>query len=529
MAPALGRLVRRTRSEIAVFGAAVAALAAAALLPLAALLLEVVETLAARESAALELLTSSRLWSLLATSLSRAGVITAAALALGVPLGLLVARSDVPGRRTAFALHVLPGLVPPYLLALGWFHLVGRSGLLGSEAGAALLFGEVGAVGVQALAFAPFATALTALGAWGMDGALEDAARVAAPPARVLLWIVLPAAAPAISLAALLIFALAVSELGVPSFLRVDAYPVAVFARLGGIEYAPGEAVALVLPLLGVALILLAAERRLVASRDFAVLGLRGGARAPLPLGRARLPATVGCALAATLAAAPLAALALRAELGGGFAELPRWIGGSLGVSVTAAAAAATAILGIGLPLAHALVRRRRAARLPDAVAILAFVTPAAVLGVGLIQTWNRASTAWIYGSLAIVILGFVARYMAVGLRTCASVLAQGSPRLEESASVLGAGYLRRLVRLLVPLHARGLAAAWLLALVFCLRDLESAILVYPAGRDPLTVRIFTLEANGPEPVVAALACTHAGLIALVLGTLGLLARGART
>ena len=65
-----------------------------------------------------------------------------------------------------------------------------------------------------------------------MDGALEDAARVAAPPARVLLRIVLPAAAPAIALAALLIFTLALSELWVPMFLRVDAYPAAVFARL---------------------------------------------------------------------------------------------------------------------------------------------------------------------------------------------------------------------------------------------------------------------------------------------------------
>lgn len=519
-----------SRTEGAVFGTAASALAAAALLPLAVLAVRLGETVAGGESALLALLASPRLWTLLATSLLRAGAITAAALAVGVPLGLLVARTDAPGRRTAFALHLLPGLLPPYLLALGWFNLVGRSGLLGSEAGAALLFGEVGAVVVLALAFAPLATALTALGAWGMDGALEEAARVVAAPARVLLRIVLPAATPGIALAALLIFALAVSELGVPMFLRVDAYPAAVFARLGGVEYAPGEAVALVLPLVAVALVLLAVERRLVASRDYAVLGLRGGAREPLPLGRWRAPAALGCALAAVLGAAPLAALALRAAGGGGFGELPRWIGGSLGTSVTAATVAATGILLVGLPLAHALVRGRRAARLPDALAILSFVTPAAVLGVGLIQTWNRPSTAWVYGSLAIVVLGFVARYTAVGLRTCASVLAQSSARLEESAAVLGAGYLRRLVGLLVPLHARGLAAAWLLALVFCLRDLESSILVYPAGREPLTVRIFTLEANGPEPVVAALACAHAGVIALALAALGLLARpGART
>jgi iron(III) transport system permease protein len=312
-------------------------------------------------------------------------------------------------------------------------------------------------------------------------------------------------------------------------FLRVDAYPAAVLARLGGIDYAPGEAVALVVPLAGVALVLLAIERRLVASRDYAVLGLGGSVRAPLPLGRWRAPAALALGLAALLGAAPLAALALRAAKGGGFAEVPRWIGSSFGTSLTAAAAAATGILILGLPLAHALVRARRAARFPDALAVLAFVTPAAVLGVGLIQAWNRPATSWIYGSLAIVVLAFVARYAAIGLRTCASVLGQSSARLEESAAVLGAGYLRRLVRLLVPLHVRGLAAAWLLVLVFCLRDLESAILVYPAGREPLTVRIFTLEANGPEPVVAALACAHAVLIALVLTGLGLLVRrGAR-
>jgi iron(III) transport system permease protein len=527
MAPALGGAV--TRTEEAVFAAAASLLAAAILLPLSMLGVRLGEVLATGEAGALALLVSPRLWRLLAITLLRAAAITGGALAVGVPLGLLVARSDAPARRVFFALHVLPGLLPPYLLALGWLHWFGRTGFLGSEASARLLFGEVGVVAVLALAFAPLATTLTALGAWGMEAALEEAARVVAAPGRVLLRIVLPASAPAVALAALLIFALAVSELGVPMFLRVDAYAAAVFARLGGIDSAPGEAVALVLPLAALALALLAIERQLVASRDYAVLGLGGSARRPLPLGRWRTPAGLTLGLAAALGMAPLAALALRAAQGGGFAELPRWIGGSFGTSLAAAGAAATAILVLGLPLAHALVRSRPAARFPDALAVLAFVTPAAVLGVGLIQVWNRPATSWVYGSLAIVVLAFVARYAAVGLRACASVLGQGSPRLEESAAVHGAGYLRRLVHLLVPLHARGLAAAWLLVLAFCLRDLESAILVHPAGREPLTVRIFTLEANGPEAVVAALACAHAGLIAVVLLGVGLLARsGAR-
>jgi iron(III) transport system permease protein len=518
--------VSRTWAERAVFAAVASALAVAVLLPLAELVVRGLEGFAADGSkTSFAVLASRQLWLLLATSLVRAAVVTAAAIAVGVPFGVIIARTDAPGRLAAFVFHLLPALVPPYLLALGWVHLVGRSGIFASEAGASLLFSEIGVIAVLALAFAPLVTALTALGAWGMDAALEDAARTMAAPARVLLAIVLPGAAPAIAIAAILVFALAVSELGVPMFLGVDAYSAAVFARLGGIDSAPEEAVALALPLVGVAWLLVAVERRLIGSRDYAVLGLGGRARRPLPLGGWRMPAALACALAAALGMAPLAALAVRAALGGGFADLPDWIGGSLGVSAIAAVAAATAILAIGVPLAHALVRGRPGARLLDAVAILGFVTPAAVLGVGLIQTWNRPATGWLYGSLAIVILGFVARYTAVGLRTCASVFAQSSPRLEESGAVLGAGYLRRLARLVVPLHARGLAAAWLLALIFCLRDLESAILVYPAGRDPLMVRIFTLEANGPEAVVAALGCAQAGTIALALVALALVAR----
>jgi iron(III) transport system permease protein len=428
---------------------------------------------------------------------------------------LIAARSDAPGRRLACALHILPGFVPPYLLALGWFHVVGREGLLGSERSASLFFGELGAVAVLTLALAPLATALSALGSWGMDASLEEAARAVARPARVLGRIVLPAATPAIALAALLIFALALSEVGVPMFLRVDAYPAVVLARLAGIDFAPAEAVVLVLPLAVLAFGLLAIERRLVASHDYAVLGLRGAARAPLPLGAWRLPAAGVCALAALLAVTPLLALGAVAVRGGDLAAVSQWIGTSLGVSV--------------FPLAHALVRRRPGARFVDGLAILVFVTPAAVLGVGLIHTWNRPSTAWIYGSVAIVVLGFVARYAAVGLRTNASVFAQSSVQLEESAAVLGAGYLRRLVGLLVPLHWRGLFSAWLLALIFCLRDLESAILTYPAGGAPLTVRIFTLEANGPEPIVAALACVQVVVIALAVALLGILAwSGAR-
>ncbi|MEW6270640.1 MAG: hypothetical protein AB1689_15255, partial [Thermodesulfobacteriota bacterium] len=54
-------------------------------------------------------------------------------------------------------------------------------------------------------------------------------------------------------------------------------------------------------------------------------------------------------------------------------------------------------------------------------------------------------------------------------------------------------------------------------AFVFALRDLETPVLFYPPGGEPLTVRIFTLEANAPTAVVAALATVQVVVTALVL------------
>ena len=178
---------------------------------------------------------------------------------------------------------------------------------------------------------------------------------------------------------------------------------------------------------------------------------------------------------------------------------------------------AATIIAALGVVIGHGAARRLRGATALDALAVLAFVMPASVLGVGLIAVWNRPATRAIYGSIAILVIGYVARYTVVGVRAVASVVLQSPTNLEDAAAASGAGFARRLVRIVLPLNARGVAFGWLLALVFCLRDLETSVLFYPPGREPLTVRLFTLEANGPDAVVAALAVTHAVMTAVVL------------
>jgi iron(III) transport system permease protein len=461
-------------------------------------------------------LSTTRPWQLLGSSLALSAAVTLLALVLGVPLGVLVARTDLPGRRVIWALHAFPMALPPFLLALGWFRVFGRQGALGGELSSTLLFGSPGVIGTLTLAFTPVVTSLVAVALLGVDASQEEAGRVMGRPLRVVSRILVPAVKPAIVLAALLVFTLTLSELGVPMFLRVDVLPAAVFARLGGVEYAPGEAVGLVLPLVPVMAALMVVERRLVAGRSFAVLGMRGGlaTRSPMSLGRFRVSLSLGSWAVALWGLLPLLVLAVHAVRGSTSAELASWARSAPINSIVAATLAASIITGVGIVLGHALARGYRAARVMDALAILAFITPAAVLGVGLIGLWNRPATSALYASAVVLVLGYVGRYSIVGVRACAVAISQIPSTFEEAAAVMGARYGRRLVRIVTPSARRGIVFAWLVAFVFCLRDLESAVLYYPPGGEPLTVRIFTLEANGPEAVVAGLACLHVLLTA---------------
>ncbi len=115
-----------------------------------------------------------------------------------------------------------------------------------------------------------------------------------------------------------------------------------------------------------------------------------------------------------------------------------------------------------------------------------------------------------------------------LALRVTAVAFSQSSPRMEEAARAAGAGYLRRLLGIVLPIHLRGVAAAFLLVFVFCLRDLDTSVLFYPPGGETLSVRIFTLEANGPQSVIAALALVQVLMAAGVLAAGGLLIAGKR-
>jgi iron(III) transport system permease protein len=181
-------------------------------------------------------------------------------------------------------------------------------------------------------------------------------------------------------------------------------------------------------------------------------------------------------------------------------------------------AVAATAILALALALAY-LVERTRPRRRDglDTALLLLFAAPGTVLGVGLILVWNRPGFGWLYGSAAIVLLGWIAHFTPLAIRAVGVALGAVPRGLEEAARLARASWRRTVARVLVPAVGPALAGAWLLAFIFCLRDLDLAITIYPPGAETLPVRVYTLMANSPESVVAALGVLTVGLTALVV------------
>ena len=79
--------------------------------------------------------------------------------------------------------------------------------------------------------------------------------------------------------------------------------------------------------------------------------------------------------------------------------------------------------------------------KLLDYVALIPLGLPGIVMAVALIQFWLAMPLA-LYGTLAILLLAYVGRYIPLGVRAANSSLRQIDPSLEESAQILGASWL---------------------------------------------------------------------------------------
>lgn len=461
------------------------------------------------------LLASGRqLMPLMSHSIVLSASVTFFTLVLGAPLGVLLARTDLPWRGAFAIILTTPLLVPPYVIAVAWFAAVGPGGRISrflppatGEWSSAMFFGLYGCVATLSTAFMPVVMLLTMAYVGTVNPRLEQAGLLMSRWPQVLWRITLPMVVPAILFAAVLVFLLTLGEVGVPTFLRYPVYPVEVLTQFAAFYDFSAATVAAV-PLLMVTTVILALEVRFLhrSVLDLSAATLSGRS-APIELGRWRLP-VFGLVAAWTFltVALPIAMLVGQSTSLMVFADALSRAGDSILRSIVFATIGATLLTLLGFLCGYLIHHRALPLwRSVDALALFLFTLPGTVIGVGLISLWNRPMTNLIYATPAIIVLGLLGQYAVLPIRMTTAILQRIPSTMEQAAQLCGAGWFMTLRDVVVPLAKRGLIATWAIAYVFCLRDLGITMVVYPPGSDTLPVRILTLMANGAPSLIAAL------------------------
>lgn len=457
---------------------------------------------------------SSHQWTLMKHSMLLSSLVTVLSVAVGMPLGILLEKTDMPFRRFFTLLFVTPLLIPTYILAVSWSDLLGRNGLAASVLGSDIthttahyLFGLPGCIAVLFSIFLAIPMLLTMIFLRTVDPRLEEAGRLVTGWYGVMKGITLPLILPGVALSAILVFLLSFGEFSVPDFLRYDVFPVESFTQFSAF-YHFKAATAAALPLAAVTAVLLLIEARFLHNRTYQLRPFAAAKRSPvIELGASRPWLLAGVsALGAVIVIVPMLVLLVQSAGIKIYIEALHRAADALTRSILYAAIGATFLTLLGFLTGYLIQKKAlRYWRAVDSMTLFLFALPGTVIGIGLIGLWNTPWTNLIYGTPVIILFGYLARYTALTSRICVTQLTQIPPSMEEAAQVAGARWCRTMVFIITPLAKHGLFAAWIVGYIFSLRDTAITMLVYPAGHDTLPVRIFTLMANGSPDLIAAL------------------------
>lgn len=478
------------------------------------------------------LFSSRHAWSLFFNSLKLSTLTTLFALLVGVPLGILCGKTDLPGRSLFVVLFAVPLLIPPYIMGVAWFNIFGKAGFLAQVVPSAVvaytslwLFGLPGCVLVLSSIFMPIVMVLTITYLKSVNPHLEEAARLVARWPYIITRIALPLILPGIFLAAVLVFILSLGELTVPMFLRYDVFPVQTLVQFSAFyNFGFGTATALVLVIF-VAFIL--AIEAFLSRKHYQVLSITSEEPLTIGLGIYKwwLFALISL-ICAIFIIVPLLTLVLKAGALANYLKALSASGDSLIRSLHFAFWGACFLSIFGFLLGYIIYHQFFLWRQLDFLTIFLLTLPSTVIGVGLIVLWNNTITNFIYATPIIFILGYIAQYTAITSRITLVSLGQIPPSIEEAGQIVGAGWLRRTAFIVLPLAKRGLMAGWLVAYIFCIRDTGISMIVNPPGRDPLTVRTFTLMANNPMELISALCVIMLLAVLIPLGVASKLLSG---
>ncbi|MEU0028238.1 iron ABC transporter permease [Streptomyces sp. NPDC006335] len=434
---------------------------------------------------------------------------TALTLLIALPGAYVFARFDFPGKQVLRAVVTVPFVLPTVVVGTAFLALVGRGGLL-DEWWGVRLDTTVWAILLAHVFFNYAVVVRTVGGLWAqLDPRQEEAARMLGA-SRLTAWrtVTLPALAPAVAAAALMVFLFTFTSFGVVQILGGPTFStleVEIYRQTSEIFDLSTAAVLTMIQFVAVGAVL-ALHAWTVRRRESALRLVDASVTARRPRGAGEWGLLAGVvAIIAVLLVLPLAVLvqrsldapdfgyyrALTSADGGVFLVAPiEAVGNSLEYALAATAIAVT----VGGLAAAALTRRDagRFVRGFDALLMLPLGVSAVTVGFGFLISLDEPPLdlrqSWILVPLAQALVG-----VPFVVRTMLPVLRAVDHRLREAAAVLGASPWRVWREVDLPMVRRALLIAAGFAFAVSLGEFGATVFIARPDNPTLPVAVARL------------------------------------
>ena len=461
---------------------------------------------------------------------------------IGVSLAWIVSRTDIPYRKLIKTGLVMPFLIPPFISAIAWLQLIGPAGYINSIYMAIkqtwnplfVIYGKWAIVMVMSLSGYPFVYLTTLAGLERMNPALEEAGQISgAGIFTVMKDITIPIMAPTIGAGVILVFVSRIANFGIPAVMGMPAnYYVLTtkIYRLIDQSFIVKDAHAIATAM-SILLILIAACGLLLVKvylrgKEYIVVSGKDVQPKLVKLGKWRYTMfTIALSIIIIIVVLPIIAILLTA-LTKAWGLLPfisnwtldnfRYVLFDLDMSKRAirnsfflAVSASIITTFIGAIIAYMVVKVKvKGSQILDFVSSIPYSIPGTVFALGMIIAWNKSFFGKfnIYNTIWIILISYIARYLAYSVRTISSSLMQIDNSLEEAARISGSNRIQSFKDIIMPLVKPSLFASWFLIFMPAFRELTISVLLWSAGNETIGVAVYNLQEGGDVTSSSALA-----------------------
>jgi iron(III) transport system permease protein len=444
------------------------------------------------------LFSDNALWKSFQNSLLLAFTVATATTVLGTLLAILLSKTNLYFRFIWMIILIIPLLIPPYILAYGWYGLLGRESDLGH-----ILFGFWGTFFILFSVYLPIPIFIVSLFLQHVNPRLEEAGLLYCNWRCVLTHIIIPLIFPALVFSFLLVFMLSIGEFSVANFLRYDIFPMESFIQFSAF-YDFKTATVYTMPLVIIVVLVLLVQF-LFSGQHTLNASYQNNKLIPIPKNRQVPLIAILLLFILTIVGFPLFGLLKHIDMQSFILAFEHALP-SLRNSVVYAFLGATLLACFGFLTAYIIhYKTTKAWYFLQSFMLFLFVLSSITLGISLILFWNHSLTNFVYATPLILLLGYLIKYLFLSSKIIELKFVQIPSSLIESAQLTGASWHQILWGILLPLVKDTLIFAWFMGFIFTLRESTLSMLLSPAGSSTLPTYIFTQMANGKEATIASL------------------------